>query len=187
MAARSVLKYHELMPDPSGELYEVVVEALALLQSLRLQGVVLVPAAQNVAVAGRVAPTRPEVGASARVERPDLPARPAAVPVPTRSAGASFPTSAAPSSTIRSPLSPPASTPVAAPDRPAGGSLLGKWGERLIPADERLAKVLNELGPTCETCGQPTLSGAGGLTSGLVLLAAPATGEAAVMLANMLL
>lgn len=38
----------------------------------------------------------------------------------------------------------------------------------------------------CEACGQPTLTGKGGLDSNLVLLAAPADGDSGAMLSNML-
>ena len=189
MAAGSPLKYHESMGDLRSELYGLVAEAQALLQSLRLQGVLSVPAGLRQGVEGGGPVASAPGGAFVGVKT----ARPAVVPQgnPTRAPAAP--------ATVRLPAPRPATPPAPTlgptvhersppPLAPAtSGGLLGRWGERLVPVDERLARVVTELGSTCEACGQPTLTGQGGLASNLVLIAGPASGESGVMLANMLL
>ncbi len=149
--------------------------------------------------ARRFEPPRPEPRAApippSRAEPRPVPAPTIAAPLPEPRP--SPPLGSAPELVVRTVTTAPTPAPAPAPGEgamfgggfgaaPTGGGLLGAWGAKLAGPEDRLAKVVAELGPTCPACGEVTVTGVGGVRNGLVLLRTPCTAAEAVVLGNML-
>ncbi len=163
------MEYHVAVDDPRSELATLVADTMALVQSLRLQGVIGVPIESRRDVSPRGGEDEARALRELSTPRPVL-------PLPPQSVAPARPPPAAPAPSLAPPPLPS-----------EGGGLLGKWTARVPSPEERLAAAIAALPERCEGCGEPTLVGRGGLRAGLVLLAPVASGEASTMLANMLL